>query len=151
MDLGSGRPRFWLHDIAVFLESPLDQQLAGIDTSKLDWFGSNETIQGHGDWLELITRTGIIGFLLFASVQVLILRKILGMAGKERYAFLALFTAVNVMMCVSNSYAWRIQVSHLYYIVLAFVEIPLTSMQQASVVDRQFVQGREWVDGRMRY
>jgi hypothetical protein len=37
--------------------------------------------------------------------------------------FLAMFGAVSVMMAVSNSYVWRIQVSQLYYMVLAYIEV----------------------------
>jgi hypothetical protein len=41
----------------------------------------------------------------------------------ERGIFIALFVSVVVMMAVSNSYIWRIQVSQLYYMILAFIEI----------------------------
>lgn len=139
MELGSGRPRFWLNDLTMFLGAPLDQQLAGINTGRLGQ-DSGPEIMGHSDWLELVTRTGIVGLLLFATVQVLILRKILRLPPDHRYAFLALFVAVNVMMFVSNSYAWRIQVSHLYYMVLAFVEVPLIPVQQTSIIDRRLMR-----------
>ena len=140
MELGSGRPRLWLNDLTMFLAAPLDQQLAGLNTGRLGQYGGGQEVMGHSDWLELVTRTGIVGLLLFATVQVLILRKILRLPPDHRYAFLAMFVAVNVMMCVSNSYVWRIQVSHLYYMVLAFVEVPLISVQQTSIIDRRLMR-----------
>jgi hypothetical protein len=60
---------------------------------------------------------------IFAWLQIAILRTILKLAPPEKYLFGALFGAVTIMMLVSNSYAWRIQVSQLYYMVLAYIEI----------------------------
>jgi O-antigen ligase len=134
MDLGSGRPRIWENEVRVFLERPIDEQLAGdgIGNRRLEF--ADQTIRGHNDWLELLTQTGLIGFLIFGALQVQILRTILRMHGEERYAYLGLFAAVSVMMFFSNSYAWRIQVSHLYYMVLAFIEIPTTRQEREHAV-----------------
>ena len=93
-------------------------------------------IGGHSGWLRVLLETGIIGFALFAWFQILILRAILRMRGRERYVFLALLAAVNTMMLVSNSYALRIQVSQLYYIILAFIEIPPNRAQIEQVTVR---------------
>jgi len=106
----------------VYAQLPIDQQLAGIGIGTDDT--AEGTFRGHSDWLRIIWDTGIIGFALFAWLQILILRAILRMRGSERYVFLALFAAVNVMMLASNSYNLRIQVSQVYYIMLAFIEIP---------------------------
>jgi O-antigen ligase len=127
MDLGSGRPNLWLHDIRVFAERPIDAKLAGTGIGNRAGIGEAEgQVYGHNDWLELLTQTGLIGLALFATLQILIFKKILRMEAKEKYAFLALFVAVNLMMFVSNSYVWRIQVGHLYYMMLAYIEIRQT-------------------------
>jgi len=124
MSLGSGRPGLWMHDILVIAERPIDQQLAGAGIGNRAGFGvAEDQVYGHNDWLEIVTQTGLIGFGLFAMLQVLLLKAILRIPGKERYGFLALFFSVNVMMFVSNSYVWRIQVGHLYYMMLAYVEL----------------------------
>lgn len=122
MDLGSGRPRMWLNDIMVFYERPIDQQLAGAGIGNR--VGEDGVVRGHNDWLEMLTQTGVVGFSLFAALQFAILRRILRMEGKDKWAFFALFAAVSLMMLVSNAYAWRIQVSQIYYMILAFIEIP---------------------------
>jgi O-antigen ligase len=124
MDLGSGRPRMWLNDIMVFYERPIDQQLAGAGIGNRR--GDDEVVRGHNDWLEMLTQTGVVGFSLFAALQFAILRRILRMEGKDKWTFFALFAAVNLMMLVSNAYAWRIQVSQLYYMILAFIELPMS-------------------------
>jgi O-antigen ligase len=124
MDIGSGRPRLWLNDITVFAERPIDEQLAGAGIGNRRGSDGTEQVYGHNDWLEMLTQTGLVGLLLFATIQLLILKRILQMTGREMHIFLALYVAVNVMMFISNSYAWRIQVSQLYYMVLAFIEIP---------------------------
>jgi O-antigen ligase len=124
MDLGSGRPRIWLNDITVFYERPIDEQLAGAGIGNRHQ--EDEEVRGHNDWLEMLTQTGVVGFLLFAALQFAILRRILRMEGKDKWAFFALFAAVSLMMLVSNAYAWRIQVSQLYYMIMAFIELPMS-------------------------
>jgi hypothetical protein len=123
MKLGSGRPERWANDIAMYAGLPIDQKIAGIGIGVRST-SEDDTVGGHSDWLRILWDTGIIGFVLFAWLQILILRAILRMRGSERYVFLALFAAVNVMMLVSNSYTLRIQVGQLYYMILAFIEIP---------------------------
>jgi O-antigen ligase len=123
MKLGSGRPARWANDIALYAQLPLDEKIAGIGIGVRSTSDDDE-VGGHSDWLRVLWDTGIIGFVLFAWLQILILRAILRMRGSERHIFLALFAAVNVMMLVSNSYTLRIQVGQLYYMILAFIEIP---------------------------
>ncbi|MEX2162799.1 MAG: O-antigen ligase family protein [Sulfuricaulis sp.] len=127
INIGSGRPNLWLNDIRVFAERPIDAKLAGAGIGNRSGIGEAEgQVYGHNDWLELLTQTGLIGLLLFATLQILIFKKILRMKGREKYAFIALFIAVNFMMFVSNSYVWRIQVGQLYYMMLGYIEIRQT-------------------------
>jgi hypothetical protein len=135
MKLGSGRPARWANDIALYAKLPIDQKLAGIGIGVRSTSEDDE-VGGHSDWLRILWDTGIIGFVLFAWLQILILRAILRMHGRERYALLALFAAVNIMNAVSNSYIARIQVGQLYYIILAFIEIPPQRAQTERVTVR---------------
>lgn len=123
-DLGSGRPRLWRNDLTVFASLPIDQKLAGVGIGSRFSEKTGQVLYGHNDWLEMLTQTGIVGVGLFATLQLLIFLTILRLPPeRHRYPYLALFVAVNVMMVLSNSYAWRIQVGHLYYIILAFIEL----------------------------
>ncbi|HEX7044863.1 MAG TPA: O-antigen ligase family protein [Burkholderiales bacterium] len=123
MDLGSDRPRYWLNDLMVFADLPLDRKLAGVGIGAIAEHSIGPRLYGHNDWLQILTQTGLVGLVLFLALQVAVLRRILRSHAEERPLFLALFCAVNVMMLVSNSYVWRIQVSQLYYMILAFIEI----------------------------
>lgn len=138
LDMGSGRPRMWLNDLNVFAGAPIDQKLAGVGIGNKGEFSAQERLYGHNDWLELLTQTGIVGLLLFLWIQVSLFRVIRHLHGPERYLFLGLFCAVNIMMIVSNSYAWRIQVSQLYYMALAYIEV-----HYATAVLRR---GEEWTE-----
>jgi O-antigen ligase len=133
MGLGSGRPRFWLGDLQQFAALPVDQLLSGFGIGR-EYKEGDLYLMGHSDWLEILTNTGIIGFMLFATLQIFIFRAILKMQGREKYIFLAMFFAVNMMMLVSNSYTWRIQVSHLFYILLAYIEIPDKQIQSEKTI-----------------
>ena len=135
MKMGSGRPTRWANDIEMYTQLPIDQKLAGIGIGVRET-SEDEEVGGHSDWLRILWDTGLIGFALFAWLQILILRAILRMRGSERYVFLALFAAVNVMMLVSNSYTLRIQVGQLYYMILAFIEIPPHRTQTERVTAR---------------
>jgi O-antigen ligase len=134
MHMGSGRPARWANDFAMYAQLPIDKQIAGIGVG-VDDTEEGEFL-GHNDWLRIVWDTGIIGFVLFAWLQILILRAILRMHGRERHVFLALFAAVSVMMAVSNSYTLRIQVGQLYYMILAFIEIPPNRTQTERVTVR---------------
>jgi len=135
MELGSGRPTRWANDFAMYAQLPVDQQIAGIGIGVRSTSEDSE-VGGHSDWLRILWDTGMVGFLLFVWLQILILRVILRMRGSERHVFLALFVAVNVMNVVSNSYIARIQVGQLYCMILAFIEIPPTRAQTERVPAR---------------
>jgi hypothetical protein len=127
--IGSGRQTFWLHNLQLFGALPIDRQLAGVGIGNRDSFSDEDVIDSHSDWIDVLMQTGIVGVVLLLVIQLLILRAILRMAKGEKYAYLALFFAINTMMLVSNSFVWRIQVSHLYFIMLAFVELRRASSQ----------------------
>jgi O-antigen ligase len=128
--IGSGRQSFWLHNLGVYAALPIDRQLAGVGIGNRDSFSEEDVLDSHNDWLDVLMQTGAIGVVLLAAIQLLLLRSILRMASEERFAYLAVFLAVNVMMLVSNSFVWRIQVSHLYFMLLAYIEIRSLSPAQ---------------------
>lgn len=121
--IGSGRQTFWLHNIELYASLPIDRQIAGVGLGNRDSFSTDDVIDSHNDWLDVLMQTGLVGVLLLFVLQVVMFRAILRVPGRERYAFLGAFLAVNVMMFVSNSYVWRIQVGHLYYMLMAYIEI----------------------------
>lgn len=127
LDLGSGRPRMWLSDLQVFAALPIDRQIAGVGIGNRGDQSADQLIYGHNDWLELMVQTGIVGVILYLTLQIFLFKAIRRVHGADRYVCLALFCAINAMMLVSNSFVWRIQVSQLYFILLALTELPMRS------------------------
>jgi O-antigen ligase len=125
LDIGSGRPRFWLHNLRLFAALPIDQKLAGVgigNKAKHMYLSTEKALESHNDWLDLLIQTGIVGLALMAILQGLILRAILNLRDPEKHIFLGIFIATNIMMFVSNSYLYRLAVSQTYYMVLAYIE-----------------------------
>jgi hypothetical protein len=126
---GSGRPMIWMTQLRAFQELPVDQEIAGFgignmfakeDVTGQEWLLRKDS---HNDYLRVMFHTGVIGLILFITVQLAILHSILRLDGKVKYAFLALFAAVAVMNALSNSYVMRFGVAQVYYIVMAYVEV----------------------------
>jgi len=130
--LGSNRINIWGQNIALYAELPLDRQIAGVGIgNKLDIVGSvdeefdvDNFRNSHNDYLEVLIQTGLVGFLLFVPVQVLLYQRVRRLVGHDRQVFLALFWAVFVMNFVSNSYVTRFGLAQMFYMVIAYVEIP---------------------------
>ena len=120
-ELGSGRLRIWRGNLEYFSHLPIDRQIAGVG------LGNNEANAGgldsHNDFLNLFIQTGVVGFLLFATIQLLLLRSILRLPRDERIVFGALFIAVALMNLVSNSYISRFGLGQMFYMIMAYVEL----------------------------
>jgi O-antigen ligase len=122
--LGSGRPRIWSNNLDIFMNLPLDRQIAGAGIGNKDAYGGSEGISdSHNDWFDVFMQTGIVGFGIYLALQLLFLRKILALIGKEKYVFLAIFVSVAIMNLVSNSYVNRYGLAQLYYILLSYIEL----------------------------
>jgi O-antigen ligase len=61
----------------------------------------------HNDWLFVLLSLGLIGLAIFVGLFGSILRAILSIPGKEKFALLGLFVAVVLMNVLSNSYITR--------------------------------------------
>lgn len=123
---GSGRTDYWRHNVQLFSNLPLDQKIAGVGIGNRvtpNLAKSEDILDSHNDWLEMLMQTGVVGLALFALIQLMILRAILRIEPQVRFFYLAMFAAVSVMMFISNSYAWRIQVAYPYYMLIAYVEL----------------------------
>lgn len=124
--LGSGRTDYWQRNVQLFANLPLDQKIAGVGIGNRvtpNLAKEGDILDSHNDWLDMLMQTGLVGLLLFAFIQLMILRAILHIESKVRFFYLAMFAAVNVMMFISNSYAWRIQVAYPYYMLIAYAEL----------------------------
>lgn len=120
-ELGSGRLRIWSGNLEYFARLPIDRQIAGVG------LGNNEAnpigLDSHNDYLNLLLQAGVVGFILFAAIQVLLLRAIVQLPRKEKSVFLALFIAVALMNLLSNSYISRFGLGQMFYMIMAYVEL----------------------------
>lgn len=124
-ELGSGRPKYWQHNLSLYADLPLDKKIAGVgigNKAKTMDASKEEALDSHNDWLDLLIQTGFVGLVLYLMLQLLLIKVIVGLPKHERVPLLAIFIAVNVMMFVSNSYVYRIGVAQPYYMLLAFIE-----------------------------
>lgn len=122
--IGSGRPIFWKDNLSLFADLPIDRQLAGVGIGRHRLPGFMDS---HNDILDLLIQTGIVGLGIYLVLQVAILKRLLQLHGMEKHVFVALFTAVLVMNLVSNSYVARFGMAQMYYLVIAFVDIRLST------------------------
>lgn len=143
---GSGRPYIWKHNLTEFSKFPLDRQLAGAGIGNRRTIHSSnvgdDVWNSHNDFLEVLMQTGIVGFIIFILMQFFMLQKIRRLEGKEKYVFLALFLAVAFMNFVSNSYIVRFGLGQMYYVVLAYIELPVHQQRftQEEVDDAQTME-----------
>lgn len=139
--IASGRPGFWARNLELFGQLPLDRKLAGAGIGNRQGYPGDQGegfVDSHSDFLDVAIQTGIIGFLLFAALHVAILRKILKLDDSARYLFIGIFAAVVVMNLASNSYVARFGLAQMYYMLLAFIDLP-----EASTVVAVDVPGRK--------
>jgi len=136
--LGSNRLNIWWRNIVRYGELPIDRQIGGVGIgNKTDLFKKLDSLgelsddfepdnfrNSHNDYLEMMIQTGLVGFLLFITVQILLYQRVRRLIGHDRYVFLALFWAVFVMNILSNSYVTRFGLAMMFYLVMTYVEIP---------------------------
>jgi len=129
-ELGSGRPKIWKHNLDIFWSMPIDRQLAGAGIGNKGVSGTDGVVDSHNDYLEMMMNTGIVGLLLYLTMQLLMLHKILRLPGREKHVFLGVFMAVVLMNFSSNSYITRAALAQMLFLVLAYIELPSAARAQ---------------------
>lgn len=139
--IASGRPGFWAHNLALFAQLPIDRQLAGAGIGNRAGYPRDQGegfMDSHSDFLDVAIQTGVIGFVLFTVLQIVILKKIFKLDAHGRHLFLAVFAAVAVMNLASNSYVARFGLAQMFYMLLAYIDLPKpTSVGIVSTAARQ--------------
>lgn len=136
-EIFSGRLENWTSNLTGYVDLPIDRKLAGNGIgNELDLAGVHHDT--HNDVLGVIADTGLVGFILYMLLQLLILRKILELEDNERHVFLALFVAVFAMNFGSNSYISRFGLAQCFYLLIAYVDLPSVAKPAlSSAVDRR--------------
>lgn len=147
--LGSGRLYIWSHNLSVFSSLSFDRQLAGVGIgNRVDAMrfveGTDNVWNSHNDYLEVLMQTGIVGFILFMSIQILFIKRIQKMEGREKYIFVAFFAAISFMNFVSNSYVTRFGLAQLFFLIMTYVELPEAGEKRIAVVTQRPENRRLW-------
>lgn len=134
---GSGRPLYWKNNLEKFSALPIDRQLAGIGIGNkvgFQGYSGEGFVDSHNDILDVLMQTGIVGFLLFAALQIALLKEILRLSGPVRYCFFAIFIAVTAMNLASNSYINRFGLAQMYYLLLVYVGLQAANFRRIANV-----------------
>jgi len=133
---GSGRPIIWAHNLTEFSRLPLDRQLVGAGIgNQIGVFehrpaGEDEFWPSHNDYLEVLVQSGIVGFGLFICLQIALVSRILRFPQRDKWAFLSFFLAVAFMNAASNSYITRFGLAQVFYLLLAYIELPFVPSRE---------------------
>jgi O-antigen ligase len=141
--IGSGRLKFWTWALEVWRQAPLLNQLTGlgvkypeVSPTQMPKFGTfvDGTIRPwpdpHNDWLFVLLSLGAIGLAILVGLFGSMLRAILSIHGKEKFALLGLFAAVVMMNALSNSYIVRFQLFQMFFMLMVYVDLKSTKVNE---------------------
>lgn len=128
---GSGRPYIWQHNLELYADWPIEDQIMGIGAGNELLFlpvagtyeGRTRAWQSHNDYLSALIELGVVGLFLILGIYYFIYRSIQQIRGPERPFFLALMVAVAAMNFLSNSYLNRFGLGQLFVMVMVGVDI----------------------------
>ena len=136
--LGSGRIGLWTNTLKGFGNLPIDKILAGNGIGNREEGLSGRNLDTHSDILGILEETGLVGFVLYMLLQIFIFKRIYAMQDQVKYLYLAMFVAIFFMNLVSNSYISRFGMAQFFYLIMAYVDVPLpTKAIKPSSLDNQ--------------
>lgn len=135
-DAGSGRPFIWEHNINVFSELPIEQQLIGVGIGNIVVNTNEDTVysdtkistsnvwNSHNDFLETMMQTGIIGLILQLFIHLSLFNIMIKSNQTYKHIYIGAFIAITFMNIASNSYISRFGLSQMFYMYFACFAIP---------------------------
>lgn len=146
--VGSGRPYIWKRNLEVFSFKTVDRWIAGVGvgnfekhpTWKEDLNIQAKIWNSHNDYLETLLETGLIGFVMIFIIYGKFLLLAKSLSKSEQSIFVSMVIAVIVMNFLSNSYISRFSVAQLFFIFLAYMELPDRKERSAAVVQGESVK-----------
>lgn len=123
--LGSGRIGLWTNTLKGYGNLPIDKILAGNGIGNREEGLSGRNLDTHSDILGILEEAGLVGFVLYMLLQIFIFKRIYAMQDQVKYLYLAMFVAIFCMNFVSNSYISRFGMAQFFYLIMAYVDVPL--------------------------
>ncbi len=119
---GSGRIWIWKHKLEAINSNGLGAWVYGVGIGNIENVSSSQTrtteFDSHNDYLSLVVNTGIIGFLIYLTITVLMFKKAMKLPVQLRYVFLAYMIGIATANFVSNSFIGRFGLAQLYMMVM---------------------------------
>lgn len=121
--ISSGRFSLWDHNIRIFENLPVWQQMLGVgfgneQKSVVDASARERVVSSsHNDYLSLLMVSGIIGLILYGLIQMTFLINIInsGITKRLKYCFIGVLCTVVALNFVSNSYVNRFPLAQLFW------------------------------------
>ena len=121
----SGRLTLWNHNIKLFLNSSLPQQLLGrgLGVESKNVIGSDTDVwSSHNDYISLLMTVGLIGLLLYFFLLISLMYDIFlsSLDKRAKYLFGAIFASVAIMNFLSNAVVFRLELSQYFWLFMGF-------------------------------
>jgi O-antigen ligase len=121
----SGRLYIWGHNIKLFLDSSLPQQLLGrgLGCESKRVVGTEDDVwQPHNNYLNLLMSLGAFGLIIYLTLLIILLWDIYTCDLEKGYKFLfgGIIVSVIVMNFLSNAVIFRIELSQYFWLFMAF-------------------------------
>ena len=121
----SGRLTLWNHNIKLFLNSSLPQQLLGrgLGVESESVIGSDTDVwSSHNDYISLLMTIGLIGLFLYLLLLVSLMWDIFlsNLDKKIKYLFGAILISVSIMNFFSNAVIFRLELSQYFWLFMGF-------------------------------
>lgn len=145
--VGSGRLTMWTWALDAWRHAPLLNQVTGMGVKIPEISPTRQPTYGvgfdgtvrpwpdpHNDWLFTLLSLGLIGVALMVSLFGSILRAVLNIPGKEKFALLGLVAAVVAMSAMSNSYITRFQLGQMFFMLMVYVDLGPKVVRRPEIV-----------------
>ena len=117
----SGRIYIWNHNIQLFLDSSLPQQLLGrgLGCESRTVIGSEVAVwQPHNNYLNLLMSVGVIGLFIYLSLLAFLLWDIYrsGLDKSRKCLFTGIIVSTAIMNFLSNAVVFRVELSQYFWL-----------------------------------
>lgn len=124
-DATSGRLTIWHHNIQLFLDSSIPQQILGrgLGNQSRKIIGDKSQVWSpHNNYLNLLMSLGVVGLLMYLTILASLFWDLFtcGLERKLRYFYLGLIVSVAIMNFFSNAVIFRVELSQYFWLFMGF-------------------------------
>lgn len=121
----SGRLYIWNHNIQLFFDSSIPQQLLGRGLgceSRMPVGSETAVWQPHNNYLNLLMSVGVVGLFIYLTLLAILLRDIYScdLDRGNKYLFGGMVASIIVMNFLSNAVILRVELSQYFWLFMGF-------------------------------